>query len=78
MTKKYANEAHFRYEVIDQYDYFETILETNNLDEAYAAVLQRMADTDGECDCFIRDYQTAPFPGGSTVFVELYGEEDED
>jgi len=69
-----------RYVVIDWYDYQELLLETDDLNKAYAAALQRMADTDGECDISIRDTQTAPFPNNcGGLMVAFFGEdEDED
>lgn len=64
-----------RYIVMDWYDFDETLVETDDLNVAYEAALTRMADTDGECDIEIRDMQTAAFPGGGSVPIDLYGED---
>lgn len=47
-----------RFEAYDMYDYTELICESDNLTDCYNACLQRFEDTDGECDCYIRDYET--------------------
>lgn len=67
-----------RFVVKDLYDFNETLIETNDLNEAYAAALRRIADTDGECSVVIRDMQTEPFPEYGSISIDFFGEEDED
>lgn len=64
-----------RFIVKDMYDFDETLIETDDLIEAYEAALTRMADTDGECYVEIRDMQTASFPGSASVSIDFYGED---
>lgn len=69
-----------RFVVKDLYDFDETLIETNDLNEAYAAALRRYADTDGECDVHLYDNETAPFltsPSGEYMCVEFWGEEED-
>lgn len=47
-----------RFRAYDSYDYDEMICESDNLMDCYNACLKRFEDTDGECDCAIRDYET--------------------
>ena len=47
-----------RFAAYDMYDYTELIYESDNLMDCYNACLQRSEDTNGECDCEIRDYET--------------------
>ena len=67
-----------RYQAIDYYEEEpEILVNTDDLNEAYDAVIMRMADTDGDCDIMIKDNSVAPFPGGSVVPVYLWGEEED-
>jgi len=47
-----------RFAAYDMYDMYELICESDNLTDCYNACLQRFEDTDGECECEIRDYET--------------------
>ena len=49
-----------RFRAYDLYDSYELIYESDNLMDCYNACLQRSEDTDGECDCEIRDLLTVP------------------
>lgn len=69
-----------RFVVKDLYDFDETLIETDDLNEAYAAALQRYAGTDGECDVHLYDNETAPFltsPSGEYMCVEFWGDEED-
>ena len=44
-----------RFQAYDLYDFYELLCESDNLTDCYNAVLQRFEDTDGECNCEIRD-----------------------
>lgn len=66
-----------RYVVKDLFDFEETLVETDDLDTAYAAALQRYADTDGECDVHLFDNETAPFPGNEFMYIEFWGEDED-
>ena len=50
-----------RFQAYDFYDFQELLCESDNLTDCYNACLQRFEDTDGECDCEIRDYKTINF-----------------
>lgn len=47
-----------RFAAYDMYDFYELLCESDNLMDCYNACLQRFEDTDGECECEIRDYET--------------------
>ena len=49
-----------RFQAYDLYDFHELLCESNNLTDCYNAVFQRFKDTDGECNCEIRDLLTVP------------------
>lgn len=66
-----------RFVVKDFYDFDETLVETNDLNIAYKAALQRIADTDGECDVEIRDTIVTPFPFFSGFSITFWGEEED-
>ena len=53
-----------RFKAYDYYDFEELVCESDNLTDCYNACLQRFEDTDGECDCEIRDYETINFTIG--------------
>ena len=65
-----------RYTVKDLFDFEEILVETDDMNIAYSAALQRYADTDGECDVHLFDNETAPFPDNEFMYVEFWGEED--
>jgi hypothetical protein len=62
-----------RFRAYDLYDGYELIYESNNLTDCYDACLQRFEDTDGECNCEIRDYETT-----TSFDIGVYGWSDED
>lgn len=65
-----------RFVVEDLWDFDETLIETDDLNEAYAAAVRRYTDTDGECDVHLYDNETAPFPnGGEFMCIEFWGDE---
>ena len=64
-----------RYTAMDLYDFNEILVETDDLNIAYQAVLKRIEDTDGECDTFIRDNATY-FENAQHVTVDFWGEEE--
>lgn len=66
-----------RFVVKDLYDYDETLVETDDLNIAYAAALRRIADTDGECSVVIRDMGTEPLPEYCSISIGFWGEEEE-
>lgn len=62
-----------RYVVKDLFESEEILIETNDLNDAYATALQRYADTDGECEVLLFDNETAPFPGNEFMSIEFWG-----
>lgn len=67
-----------RFTAIDVYVIYEVLAETDDLNVAYSAALQRMKDTDGECAVVIQDSETVPVGGYMEyIAVDFYGEEDE-
>jgi hypothetical protein len=59
-----------RFQAYDDYEYgsHELLCESDNLMDCYNACLQRFEDTDGECDCYIRDYETT-----DSNYIGIYG-----
>lgn len=64
-----------RYKVYDYYDFIELLCETDDLNEAYAAALMRINDTDGECSVVILDTSIVSTSGAQSVPIEFYGED---
>lgn len=66
-----------RYVVEDLRDSEKKLVETDDMNIAYSAALQRYADTDGKCEVHIFDTETAPFSGNEYMFIEFWGEDED-
>lgn len=63
-----------RYVAKDTYDFDETLVKTDDLNVAYKACIQRIEDTDGECEVTIFDMQYS-HENGCVVCINFWGDD---